>query len=88
MIKGANINFEELDDDDFDNPMGESTGAGVIFANTGGVIEAAVRTAYEVYTKKTLAKVDFKELRGFDGIRAATIDFDGLPLRIGIALMV
>ena len=85
MIKGANINFEELDDDDFDNPMGESTGAGVIFANTGGVIEAAVRTAYEVYTKKTLAKVDFKELRGFDGIRAATIDFDGLPLRIGIA---
>ncbi len=85
MIKGANINFEELDDDDFDNPMGESTGAGVIFANTGGVIEAAVRTAYEVYTKKSLAKVDFKELRGFEGIRAATIDFDGLPLRIGIA---
>ncbi|MCW3786181.1 NADH-dependent [FeFe] hydrogenase, group A6 [Plebeiibacterium sediminum] len=85
MIKGANINFEELDDEDFDNPMGESTGAGVIFANTGGVIEAAVRTAYEVYTKKSLSKVDFKELRGFDGIRAATIDFDGLPLRIGIA---
>ncbi len=54
MIKGANINFEDLTDEEFDNPMGESTGAGVIFANTGGVIEAAVRTAYEVQTKKKL----------------------------------
>ncbi len=85
MIKGANINFEELADDDFDNPMGESTGAAVIFANTGGVIEAAVRTAYEVFTKKSLPKLDFTELRGFEGIRAATVDFDGLPVRIGIA---
>ena len=85
MIKGANINFDDLTDEEFDNPMGESTGAGVIFANTGGVIEAAVRTAYEVQTKKKLEKVEFDELRGFEGIRSATVDFDGLPIKIGIA---
>ena len=65
--------------------MGESTGAGVIYANTGGVIEAACRTAYEVHTGKKLDKVEFNELRGMDGIRSATIDFNGLPLNIGIA---
>jgi NADP-reducing hydrogenase subunit HndD len=57
----------------------------VIFGTTGGVIEAACRTAYELYTGKTLDKVDFKELRGFENIRHATIDFDGLPINIGIA---
>jgi len=85
MIKGANINFNDLTDEEFDNPMGESTGAGVIFANTGGVIEAAARTAYEVHTKKKLEKVEFESLRGFEGIRSATVDFDGLPIKIGIA---
>ena len=85
MIKGANINFMELSDEEFDNPMGESTGAGVIFANTGGVIEAAVRTAYELHTKKKLEKVEFQALRGFEGIRSAEVDFDGLPIKIGIA---
>jgi len=85
LIKGANIDFNSLDDEDFDNPLGESTGAAVIFGTTGGVIEAAVRTAYEIYTKKKLQKVDFEELRGLEGVREATIDFAGLPLRIGIA---
>ena len=85
FIKQANIDFNSLPDEDFDNPMGESTGAGVIFGTTGGVIEAAVRTAYEVHTKKKLKKVTFDELRGMEGIREATIDFDGLPIRIGIA---
>lgn len=85
MIKNANIDFASLPDEDFDHPLGESTGAGVIFGATGGVIEAAVRTAYEVQTKKTLPKVDFNELRGMEGIRSATIDFDGLPINIGIA---
>ncbi len=85
MIRNANLNFEALEDEAFDNPMGESTGAGVIFGTTGGVIEAAVRTVYEVHTKKELEKVDFEELRGFEGIRSATIDFDGLPINIGIA---
>lgn len=85
FIKQANIDFMELPDEDFDHPLGESTGAGVIFANTGGVIEAACRTAYEVYTGKSLDKVEFEELRGMEGIRSATIDFNGLPLNIGIA---
>ena len=85
LIKEANINFEELSDEDFDKPLGESTGASVIFGATGGVIEAATRTAYEVFTKKTLDKVDFNQLRGMEGIRSATVDFDGTPIRIGIA---
>lgn len=85
FIKQANIDFLELPDEDFDNPLGESTGAGVIFGITGGVIEAACRTAYELHTGKSLEKLEFSNLRGMDGIRSATIDFDGLPLNIGIA---
>ena len=85
FIKQANIDFNNLPDSDFDRPLGESTGAGVIFGNTGGVIEAAVRTAYELYTGKKLSKVDFTELRGIEGVRQAVIDFNGFPLSIGIA---
>jgi NADP-reducing hydrogenase subunit HndD len=85
LIKQSNIEFDILPDEKFDNPLGESTGAAVIFGTTGGVIEAAVRTAYELQTGKKLKKVDFQELRGLDGIRQATIDFDGLPINIGIA---
>lgn len=85
FIKQSNIDFMDLPSEGFDNPLGESTGAAVIFGTTGGVIEAACRTAYELYTGKQLEKVEFNELRGLDGIRSATIDFDGLPLNIGIA---
>jgi len=85
FIRQANIDFANLPDSDFDRPLGESTGAGVIFGNTGGVIEAAVRTAYELYTGKKLSRLEFTELRGMEGVRQATIDFDGFPLSIGIA---
>jgi len=85
LIKQANIEFHSLPDEEFDLPLGESTGAGVIFGATGGVIEAAIRTAYELFTKKKLDSVDFKALRGMEGIREATIDFNGLPIKIGIA---
>ena len=85
LIKQANIDFINLPEEDFDNPLGESTGASVIFGTTGGVIEAAVRTAYEVITGETLEKVDFEELRGFEGIRNATIKVGNLDLNIGIA---
>lgn len=85
LIKQMNIDFNSLPDEDFDHPLGESTGAGVIFGVTGGVIEAATRTAYEVYTGKTLPKIDFEELRGLEGIRQAKIDFNGLEINIGIA---
>lgn len=85
LIKQANIDFNSLPEEEFDNPMGASTGAGVIFGTTGGVIEAACRTAYEVFTGEKLQKVDFAELRGLENIREATIDFNGTPIRIGIA---
>lgn len=85
MIKLLGIHFDELSDSDFDQPLGESTGAAVIFGATGGVIEAATRTAYELFTKKSLDKIDFKELRGLSGVREATVDFEGTPIHIGIA---
>lgn len=85
LIRYANINFNELPDSDFDHPLGESTGAGVIFGTTGGVIEAACRTAYELFTHTPLPQIDFEQLRGLEGIRSATIDFDGMPVKIGIA---
>ena len=85
MIKLLSINFADLKEEEFDRPLGESTGAAVIFGATGGVIEAATRTAYELFTKKELGKVDFAELRGLDGVREATVDFNGTPIHIGIA---
>ena len=85
LINLANIDFKSLPNEEFDQPLGESTGAAVIFGTTGGVIEAAVRTAYEVQTGKTLNRLDFEELRGMEGLRKATIDFDGTPINIGIA---
>lgn len=85
LIKQAGIDFKSLEHADFDKPMGESSGAAVIFGSTGGVIEAAVRTAYEVFTNQKLHKVDFEQLRGMDWIRESTIDFNGTPIKIGIA---
>ena len=85
LIKQFNIDFNALPEEDFDRPLGESTGAAVIFGATGGVIEAATRTAYEIFTGKTLDKVDFEELRGMEGVREATVDFNGTPIHIGIA---
>ena len=85
FIKQANIDLNSLEEEDFDAPLGESTGAGVIFGATGGVIEAAVRTAYEIQTGLKLERLDFNELRGMEGVREATIDFNGLPVKIGIA---
>jgi NADP-reducing hydrogenase subunit HndD len=85
LIKQLNINPDELESSDFDKPLGVATGAGVIFGSTGGVIEAAVRTAYELRTGKALPKIDFEELRGFDGIRTASVAMDDVTLNIGIA---
>ena len=85
LIKRANINFAQLPDSDFDSPLGESTGAAAIFGVTGGVMEAALRTVYEVYTGKTLPHIDFENVRGFDGIREATIDINGFELKVCVA---
>lgn len=85
MIRQMNIDIHGLEDKDFDHPMGISTGAGMIFGSTGGVIEAAVRTAYELKTKRPLEKIEFEQLRGFDGVRVGHVDVDGFVLNIGIA---
>ena len=73
LIKQANINFHILKDEDFDHPLGESTGAGVIFGRTGGVIEAALRTAADWYTDSSLENVDYEAVRGFEGVRSADV---------------
>ena len=85
LIKRANIDFEGLPDSEFDMPLGASTGAGVIFGASGGVMEAALRSVYEIYTGKTLEKVDFETVRGMDGFRKATVDLNGFELKVGIA---
>lgn len=85
MIKEAGIEFESLPDSEYDRPLGETTGASVIFGTTGGVIEAAVRTAYEWITEEELKEVEFTQLRGIEGLREATVNMAGKELRIGIA---
>ncbi|WP_105300677.1 NADH-dependent [FeFe] hydrogenase, group A6 [Anaerococcus marasmi] len=85
MIKEVGIDFTSLENSDFDNPMGESTGAGDIFGTSGGVIEATVRTAYNIITEKDLEKVEFYDLRGLRGIKYATVDIDGREINIAVA---
>lgn len=85
MIKEAGIDFKNLPDSEYDRPLGETTGASVIFGTTGGVIEAAIRTAYEWITGKELENVEFNQLRGIEGLREGTVDIDGKELKIGIA---
>ena len=84
MIRQCNLNLNDMPDEDFDSPLGQSTGAAVIFGATGGVMEAALRTAYELHTGKTLPKVEFHETRGFEGVKEAVIDVDGFPLKIAV----
>lgn len=84
LIKQCNIDFEKLEEADFDAPLGESTGAGVIFGTTGGVMEAALRTAYEKATGKILENVDFEAVRGFEGLRTATISLGETQLNVAV----
>ncbi len=85
MIKEAGIDFVNLPDEDFDPVLGESTGAGVIFGATGGVMEAALRTVYEKVTGKTLDKVDFEDVRGTKGIKEATVKVGDLDVNVAVA---
>lgn len=73
MIKQANIDFNKLEETNFDSPMGEATGAAAIFGTTGGVMEAALRTAQDTLTGEDLEKINFEEVRGEDGIKKATV---------------
>ena len=85
MIRQAGIDFAKLPDEDFDSVLGESTGAGVIFGATGGVMEAALRFAYEAVTGKELEKVEFHEVRGLKGVKEATIALGDLNLNVAVA---
>ncbi|WP_346846554.1 NADH-dependent [FeFe] hydrogenase, group A6 [Clostridium sp. UBA871] len=84
MIKRSGLEFASLPSSDFDTIMGESTGAGVIFGTSGGVMEAALRTAYEWITNSTLEELDFKSVRGLEGIKEASLIIDGNKINIAI----
>ncbi|RLD17571.1 MAG: ferredoxin [Caldiserica bacterium] len=85
MIKQAGIDFANLQDSDYDLPLGEYSGAATIFGATGGVMEAALRSAYDMVTGKTLTQLEFKPLRGLEGVKYAEVDIDGLEVRVAVA---
>ena len=85
MIKQANIDFNKLPDEDFDSLLGESSGASVIFGATGGVMEAALRTAYTLITGEELKDVNFTAVRGVEGIKEATVKIGDLDVKVAVA---
>jgi NADH-quinone oxidoreductase subunit G len=78
------IPYESLEEEPYDIPLGISTGAAAIFGTTGGVMEAALRTAYELYTGEELPKLDFEFARGFDGVKEAEIDMKGTKVKVAV----
>lgn len=85
MFCETGIGFTQLPEEEFDSPLGESTGAAAIFGSTGGVMEAALRTAYELYTGKRLDNIDFRSIRGLQGIREADVNLNGTILKVAVA---
>lgn len=85
MIKEAGLDFKNLPDEEYDAPFGIGTGAGLIFGATGGVMEAALRTVYELVTGKTLEKIDFEDVRGLTGLKKATVDVNGTEVKVAVA---
>lgn len=85
MIKRLGIRFNELPEEGFDDPLGESTGAAVIFGATGGVMEAALRTAVETLTGEELPNPDFVDVRGTKGIKEATYNVAGMDVKVAVA---
>ncbi len=82
MIESAGIYFKHLPDEEFDNPLGDSTGAAVIFGATGGVMEAALRTAVEKLSGEELKSLDFTEVRGTEGIKEASYTVNGMEIKV------
>lgn len=85
MIRQARINFAKIDDEKFDSILGESTGAGVIFGVTGGVMEAALRTVAEIITGKELESIEYNDVRGLEGIKEAEVKIGDLNIRLAVA---
>lgn len=84
LIKYVGLSLTELPESDFDSPLGVGSGAGAIFGATGGVMEAAMRTVYEKVTGKTLKKLEFTAVRGFEGIKEATVTINGRDIRLAV----
>ena len=84
MIRMAGLSFDRLPEEEFDHPLGLGSGAGAIFGTSGGVMEAAIRTVYEVVTGKQPESLDFTACRGHEGIKEATLDLDGTPVKVAI----
>ena len=84
MIREAGIQFDQLEEGEYDSPLGESTGAAVIFGATGGVLEAALRTAADWIAGEDLQEIDFTGVRGLDGIKEAAVNINGLELRVAV----
>ncbi|HRU40116.1 MAG TPA: [FeFe] hydrogenase, group A, partial [Candidatus Goldiibacteriota bacterium] len=85
MIKSSGIKFLELEDEEADSVLGAYTGAGTIFGVTGGVMEAAIRTAYHIITGENLKDIEVEPVRGLKGIKKAEIDIKGKKVRVGVA---
>jgi NADH-quinone oxidoreductase subunit G/NADP-reducing hydrogenase subunit HndD len=85
MFKEAGLDFANLPEEEYDAPLGITTGAALIFGATGGVMEAALRTAYEVITGNALPSLDFESVRGMEGIKEATVDVGGLAVKVAVA---
>lgn len=85
MMRSAGIDFHSIKPESFDNPLGHSSGAGAIFGVTGGVMEAAIRTAYELYTGETLLDIEVEDIRGLKGIREGALTMEGKEIRVAVA---
>ncbi len=85
MLREAGIRFTDLLDEEYDAPLGISTGAAAIFGATGGVMEAAVRTVYEVVTGNELPRLELTAVRGLDGVKEATLDLNGTAVKVAVA---
>ncbi len=85
LIKKKEIDFKNLDDGNFDPALGISTGAAAVFGASGGVMEAALRTAYEFGTGKILTKVEFKQIRGMRGVKEGKVDLNGTEVKFAVA---
>ncbi|HHV11285.1 MAG TPA: 4Fe-4S dicluster domain-containing protein [Clostridiales bacterium] len=85
ILRHEGIDFSMLEESEYDSPLGTSTGAAAIFGTTGGVMEAALRSVYEIVTGETLSKLDFSEVRGLEGVRSASVDLKGKEVKVAIA---
>lgn len=85
MLKEKGIDLKEMPEEDFDDPLGISTGAAAVFGATGGVMEAALRSVYEILTGKTLDRIDFYDVRGMEGVKEATVNIDGTIVNVAVA---